>query len=69
MRQVMETLESRQMFSVALAEPTALPADTSAPIAVDPSDPSGVVPSKTTPKLAAACCKGKTFSRVEINVT
>ena len=56
MTQMMETLESRQMFSVALAvEPTALPADTSAP-------PEVVVSEKvaaSAPNLFKYCAGGK----------
>ena len=61
MTRMMETRESRQMFSVTAVDPTAPPVDTSAAAEVDVS--------KAVPKLAEACVKGKVFSRVVLHAT
>ena len=60
MTRMMETLESREMFSVVAAEPTTLPVGTAAPTDV-------VVEKKATPVLLAAACRGKVFSSVSIH--
>ena len=64
MTQMMETLASRQMFSVAPAEPTALPVDTSARTEVVMSKKVA----NSGSKLVAACCTGKAFPKVEIQM-
>ena len=65
MAKMMETLESRQMFSVALAEPTDLSADAVA------SSEEVVVAGKTADsgtRLVTACVKGKHFPTATITM-
>ena len=61
MTRMMESLECREMFSVAPADPTVLPAETGAPTEV-------VVVEKTTTAttLARHCCTGQHFPSVKL---
>lgn len=52
---MMESLEDRQMFSVASAESTTL---AKADVAVDTTPTIEDAASKSTPKLYTVCCKG-----------
>jgi type VI protein secretion system component Hcp len=68
MTRMMETLESREMFSVAPVEPTALPADTSA----TPSGSTEVVVEKksggSSATLFQACSSGEHYAKVKVTL-
>ena len=59
MTRMMETLESRQMFSVAIAEPTELPADTSAYVDASASTEDVMARKRSSPVLMRACATGE----------
>jgi type VI protein secretion system component Hcp len=61
MARMMEALESRQMFSVSVADATALPAEPTG-VAVDPSASTDVVVEKkvrSSPVLMQVCATGQ----------
>lgn len=66
MTRMMETLESRQMFSVAIAEPTELPADTTAYVDVSASTEDVMAKKRSSPVLMTACATGQHFKSAVI---